>query len=449
MKVALLSLGCSKNLVDSEVLLAHLAQGGIGITPSPEEADLVVVNTCAFIEDAREESIDTLLRMVRLKEEGRIRAVLAVGCLPQRFKEELLSSLPEVDAYLPISDYSLLPEVVRRLAAGISREEAACLRGGEPKGPGTDLDRLLLTPPSYAYLRVAEGCDHKCSFCAIPSIRGRLRSKPKAILLEEARRLAGLGVKELDLVAEDTTAWGRDLGGREGELADLLEALNSLEGIRWIRVLYGYPWSVTPALLEALRSLEKVVPYLDLPIQHFSTPVLEAMKRGAGGDRLKELLWRIRREVPGIVLRTTILVGHPGETDRRFGELLEFLEEFRFERLGAFAYSPEEGTPSAAMGGRPSRAEAKARLEKVMDLNKAIMEERNRSLLGGTVEVMVDGPLEDGVFLGRTRADAPEVDGTVRIRSAAPLAPGDLVRVRVTRWEAYDLEGEVEGGERA
>ena len=442
LKVALLSLGCSKNLVDSEVLLARLAEAGIALTPRPEDAQVVVVNTCAFIGDAREESIDTLLEMAALKEEGRVRAVLAVGCLPQRHGEELARSLPEVDAFLPISDYSRIGEVVRTLASGGSPEGGDSLCGGRPKGPGADLDRLLLTPPSYAYLRVAEGCDHKCSFCAIPLIRGRLRSKPREVLLEEARRLAALGVKELNLVAEDTTAWGRDLGDREG-LAGLLRDLDRVEGIRWIRILYGYPWSVTPALLEAMAGLEKVLPYLDLPIQHFSSPVLEAMKRGAGAGKLRDLLFRIRREVPGVVLRTTVLVGHPRETDRRFRELMDFLAEFRFERLGAFAFSPEEGTPSAAMGGRPSRKTARARLEEVMRLNRQIMAERNRALLGGTVEVLVDRALEDGTFLGRTAADAPEVDGTVRIRSSRPLAEGDIVRIRVTGFEDYDLEGEV------
>ncbi len=445
LKVALLSLGCSKNLVDSEVLLAHLAEAGIAVTPSPEDANVVVVNTCAFIEDAREESIDTLLRMARLKEEGRIRAVLAVGCLPQRYGDELVRSLPEVDAFLPISDYSRVGEIVARLAAAPGPGPGALLEGGRPKGPGSDLDRLLLTPRSYAYLRVAEGCDHQCSFCAIPLIRGRLRSKPGEVLLEEARRLAGLGVKELDLVAEDTTAWGRDLPGKGEDLAGLLEGLNGVPGIRWIRILYGYPWSVTPALLEAVRELDKVVPYLDLPIQHFSAPVLEAMKRGAGGDKLRDLLYRIREEVPGIVLRTTVLVGHPRETERRFRELMDFLAEFRFERLGAFAFSPEEGTPSAAMGGRPSRKTARARLDEVMDLNRKIMEERNRTLLGKEVEVLVDSAGEDGSWLGRTAADAPEVDGLVRFRSPRPPAPGDFVRVRVTGWDAYDLEGLVEG----
>ncbi len=445
LKVALLSLGCSKNLVDSEVLLAHLAEAGITLTPAPEDAHVVVVNTCAFIGDAREESIDTLFRMAKLKEEGRIRAVLAVGCLPQRYGEELAGSLPEVDAFLPISDYSRVGEVVTRLAAGQGPGGGALLEGGRPKEPGSDLDRLLLTPASYAYLRVAEGCDHQCSFCAIPLIRGRFRSKPMEVLLEEARRLAGLGVKELDLVGEDSTAWGRDLPGGRKSLADLLERLNDIPGIRWIRILYGYPWSVTPALLEALRELDKVVPYLDLPIQHFSTPVLEAMKRGAGGDKLRDLLYRIREEVPGVTLRTTVLVGHPRETERRFRELVDFLAEFRFERLGAFAFSPEEGTPAAAMGGRPSRKTAQARLEEVARLNREIMEERNRTLLGKEVEVLVDSSGEDGTWLGRTAADAPEVDGLVRVRSARPLAPGDFVRVRVQGWRAYDLEGEVEG----
>lgn len=442
--MALISLGCPKNLVDSEVLLARLAGDGIPIVPRPEDASVVIVNTCAFVQEAREEAIETLLDMVRLKEEGRLQGIVAVGCLPQRYRDRLVESLPEVDAFLPLTDYSGLPQVVRRVAAG---KGAGPSLGGRTRSGRTDRVRLLLTPPSHAYLRIAEGCDHACAFCAIPSIRGPLRSKPLGLLLEEARGLLAMGVRELVLVAEDTTAWGKDLRAEKRRLPDLLAALDGLPGLVWVRVLYGHPGSVDGALLEALASLPRVAPYLDLPIQHIDPAVLAAMRRG-GGKRLEALLHRIRERVPGIALRTSILVGHPGETERRFARLLEFLAEFRFERLGAFAFSPEEGTPAARLAGRPSRAAAARRLGLVMEAQREIVHARNRELVGGLLPVLVDGALEQGILAGRTHADAPDVDCLVRIEKGAGLKAGDFPEIRITGYAGYDLIGEPAAGKR-
>jgi ribosomal protein S12 methylthiotransferase len=436
--IALISLGCPKNQVDSEVLLAHLCQGGYRLVEDPARADLVLVNTCAFIEEAREEAVETLLEMARLKQEGRLRGVIALGCLPQRYGEELARAMGEVDAFVPISDYSRLGGVAARVLA-----EGPCglVPGGEPKGEGADLVRLPLSPPSYAYLRVAEGCNHRCTYCAIPAIRGPLRSKPLPLLVEEARRLAGLGVRELVLVAEDTTAYGADRDEPGLDLAALLQALDGVEGVAWVRVLYGYPGSVTGELLETMAELPSVVPYLDLPIQHTEGPVLKAMGRGGRGGRLRELLHRIREKVPGIALRTSILVGHPGEREEHFRALCDFVAHFRFERLGAFAWSPEEGTAAAEMEERPAPEEAQRRREELMALQREIVLARNAKLAGQELEAIIDGRERPGLFTGRTQADAPEVDCRVLVRSERDLEPGSILPLRVEGHEDYDLRG--------
>ena len=440
--IALISLGCPKNQVDSEVVLAHLCQEGYRLVEEPARADLVFVNTCAFIEEAREEAVETLLEMARLKEEGPLRGVIALGCLPQRYGEELARAMEEVDAFVPISDYSRLGRVAERVLA-----EGRCglVAGGEPKGEGADLVRLPLSPPSFAYLRVAEGCNHRCSYCAIPAIRGSLRSKPLPVLLEEARRLADLGVRELVLVAEDTTAWGVDLPGPGRDLPVLLRALAGVEGVAWLRVLYGYPGSVTDELLETMAALPQVVPYLDLPIQHTEGPVLKAMGRGGRGGRLRDLLHRIREKVPGIALRTSILVGHPGEREEHFQALRDFLATFRFERLGAFAWSPEEGTAAVEMSGRPTPEEAGRRRDSLMALQREIVRERNAKLAGEELEVIIDGKEHAGLFTGRSQADAPEVDCRVLVRSERDLEPGSILSLVVEGFEDYDLHGRALG----
>ncbi len=446
-RVALISLGCARNLVDSEVLLGHAAEAGLAVVREPQDADVVIVNTCGFIEAAKQESIDTILSAVKLKAAGSIKGVVAVGCLAQRYAGELARELPEVDAVLGISDYSGVPAVVRRIVNGSPRRFAPTVDGGKPKSARSDLGRVLLTPKSYAYLRISEGCDHACTFCAIPAMRGRNRSKPMDVLLEEARRLAAQGVIELVVVAEDSTAYGLDLGRRR-VLHVLLEQLSRIDGIAWIRVMYAYPHTVQRELTAVLRDNPKVVPYLDIPIQHVSTPMLRAMKRGVSSQQVRDVLRRLRDEVPGIAVRTTLIVGFPGETDADFAELRGFVADYRFERLGVFTYSAEEGTPAHDLPGRVAPALAQARRDELMALQRDIVADHNRALVGTELEVLVDGlhpergtPAQP-LWTGRTKRDAPEVDCAVLLTDAG-LRAGDLILARVSAAQDYDLVARV------
>ncbi|MEI6130725.1 MAG: 30S ribosomal protein S12 methylthiotransferase RimO, partial [Planctomycetota bacterium] len=324
-RVAMVSLGCARNLVDSEVLLGHAVEEGLQVVRDPEDADVVVVNTCGFIDSAKQESIDTILSVARLKKEGNLKGVIAVGCLAQRYGEELKQSIPELDAVFGISDYSGVPAVVRKIVNGTTRRFVATVDGGKPKSARTDQKRMLLTPKSFAYLRISEGCDHKCTFCAIPSMRGRNRSKPMDVLVEEAQILSAAGVKELVVVAEDSTAYGLDFA-RKRLLHELLAKVADTEGIEWVRLMYAYPHTVGNDLTTVLREHPKIVKYLDIPVQHISSPMLRAMKRGVDKDQVAGILWRLREEVPGIVVRSTFITGFPGETEKDFAELLQFVE---------------------------------------------------------------------------------------------------------------------------
>lgn len=442
-RVALVSLGCARNLVDSEVLLGHAVQEGLQVVQEPEAADVVVVNTCGFIESAKQESIDTLLSVARLKHEGQLKAVVAVGCLAQRYGAELRQSLPEVDAVFGISDYSGVPAVVRRLVNGSERRWVATVDGGKPKSARSDARRWLLTPKSFAYLRISEGCDHKCTFCAIPSMRGRNRSKPMDVLVEEARTLAATGVKELVVVAEDSTAYGLDLFRRRA-LHELLQQLSAVDGIRWIRLMYAYPHTVGPELTGVLRDNDRLVKYLDIPIQHISGPMLRAMKRGVSSAQVRGILDRLRDEVPGVAVRTTLITGFPGETEADFAELRDLVTDYRFERLGVFTYSREEGTPSHDLPDQVDAELAEARRAELMGLQKDIMDRFQAGFVGRTVDVLLDGVGADGLTLqGRTAADAPEVDCTVAVARRPDLQIGDLVPVRITAMADYQLIGEV------
>ncbi|MCA8955343.1 MAG: 30S ribosomal protein S12 methylthiotransferase RimO [Planctomycetes bacterium] len=438
-RVSLISLGCARNLVDSEVLLGHVAEEGLQITREPADADVVVVNTCGFIEDAKQESIDTILEVCELKAAGTVKGVLAVGCLSQRYGEELRRELPEVDAFLGITDYSGIPALIRKLVNGSSVRFAATVDGGRPKSARSDANRLLLTPKSYAYLRISEGCNHTCTFCAIPGMRGRNRSKPLDVLVEETRNLARAGVREVVVVAEDSTAYGLDIE-RARTLHRLLEALAEVEGIDWLRLMYAYPHTVGPELTAVLHGNPKVVPYLDIPIQHISGPMLRAMKRGVTSEQVRGILTRLRDEVPGIAVRTTFIVGFPGETEQDYAELRDYVAEYRFERMGVFPYSPEEGTPAFDLPGRVDPEVAEARQAELMELQRGIMAARNASLVGSTLPVLIDGRDPEGPgYLGRTFADAPEVDCVVKLDG--PLQPGDLFPVRITAAGDYDLTG--------
>lgn len=440
-RVALISLGCARNLVDSEVLLGHAVEEGLQVVREPEDADVVVVNTCGFIEAAKQESIDTILSVARLKEEGHLKGVVAVGCLAQRYGKELEESLPELDAVFGISDYSGVPAVVRRIVNGSDRRWSATVDGGKPKGPRTDQKRMLLTPKSFAYLRISEGCDHTCTFCAIPSMRGRNRSKPMDVLVEEAQSLAAAGVKELVVVAEDSTAYGLDFA-RKRLLHELLGRLADVDGIQWVRVMYAYPHTVSKELTAVLREHEKLVPYLDIPVQHISSPMLRAMKRGVSKEQVADILWRLRDEVPGIAVRSTFITGFPGETEQDFEELLRFCEEYRFERLGVFSYSQEDSTPAAAMPDQVPAEVAEQRRERLMAQQKTILDAFQQGFVGKVQRVLVDGYDADArALVGRTFADAPEVDCRVLLpRDSAE--PGDFVDARIIAAEDYALRGE-------
>ena len=442
-RVSVVSLGCARNLVDSEVLLGHVAGEGLEIAREPEDADVVVVNTCGFIEAAKQESVDHLLEACRLKEEGRLKGVVAVGCLAERYADDLAGEIPELDAVLGISDYSGVPSLVRRIVNGSDRRWVATVDGGAPKGARSDVGRMLLTPSSYAYLRISEGCDHKCAFCAIPKMRGRNRSKPMDVLLEEAKTLAGRGVQELVVVAEDSTAYGLDID-RKRRIHELIEGLADTDGIRWVRLMYAYPHTVRPELTAVMREHPKVVPYLDIPIQHISSPMLRAMNRGVSKDQVAGILWRLRDEVPGIAVRTTMITGFPGETEDDFEQMREFVEEYRFERLGVFTYSSEEGTPAHEMAGHVPEEVAQERLDVIMRLQASILAQAHDARVGTTEEVLVDGRAPDGDgFVGRTTQDAPEVDCVVKFVGEAAgderLKAAAMVRAELLERDGYDF----------
>lgn len=441
-RVSLISLGCARNLVDSEVLLGHVVEEGLSVVRDPEDADVAVINTCGFIEEAKQESIDTILEVCQLKAAGRLKGVLAVGCLAQRYGEELEDEITEVDAFLGITDYSGIPGLIRKLVNGSSIRYAGTVDGGRPKSAKSDQNRVLLTPQSFAYLRISEGCNHTCTFCAIPSMRGRNRSKPMDVLVEEAENLGNAGVREIVVVAEDSTAYGLDVD-RKRSIHTLMQRLGDTESIDWIRLMYAYPHTVLPELTAVLREHPKVVPYLDIPIQHISGPMLRAMKRGVSSAQVRDILARLRDEVPGIAVRTTLIVGFPGETEADFAELRDFVAEYRFERMGVFTYSHEEGTPAFDLEDSVPTEVAESRQAELMELQRGVMAEHNQGLVGQTLQVLVDGrdPSGDG-FVGRTFRDAPEVDGVVRLPDG-DLRAGELIAARIERADDYDLHGVV------
>lgn len=446
-RVAMISLGCARNLVDSEVLLGHVVDEGLQVVREPEDADVVVVNTCGFIDSAKQESIDTILSVARLKEDGGLKGVIAVGCLAQRYGDDLRKNIPELDAVFGISDYSGVPAVVRRIMNGSDRRWVATVDGGKPKGPKSDKKRMLLTPKSFAYLRISEGCDHKCTFCAIPSMRGRNRSKPMDVLVDEAKDLAAAGVKELVIVAEDTTAYGLDID-RKRHIHTLLEKLADVDGIRWIRLMYAYPHTVLPELTTFLREHEKAVKYLDIPIQHISSPMLRSMKRAVSKEQVEGILWRLRDEVPGIAVRSTLITGFPGETEQDFTEVMDFCARFRFERLGVFTYSREETTPAHDMPDQVAPELAEERRAALMTQQKGILDRFQESLVGKTLPVVVDGfDAAASALVGRTYADAPEVDCRVLLAEGS-AEPGQIVDAKITAAQDYDLRAEPAGAHR-
>lgn len=441
-RVALVHLGCARNLIDSENILGRLGSEGYTLVGAVEDADVALLNTCSFIGEARAESEEAIDDLLERKRAGALRGVIVAGCLPQKFRAEVEGRFPEVDAFLGLSDYSNVARVVEEVLKGRKvREESG---GRPPQGQGEFL-RLLQTPRSYAYLRPSHGCDHECAFCIIPQIRGRQASKPLPVVVEEARALVRQGVREIVLVAEDTTGYGTDLGPGAPRLPELAEALaGGVDGLRWLRVMYAYPNAFPWRLTEVMnRFPDRLVPYLDIPVQHGASAVLKRMKRGGTRESVTRILSRLRAEVPGITLRTTVLVGHPGEGPREFAELLEFLTENKFDRLGAFAFSPEATAPSGAETDLCPPEEAQERLAQVMELQAGIAFAKQQEQVGRVTTVLVDGS-EGEWALGRTPGDAPEVDPIIRIADPRHTwSTGSMPRVRITAADGYDLVGEV------
>jgi ribosomal protein S12 methylthiotransferase len=436
MKVHLTTLGCPKNQVDSELMLGMLTEAGFPLATVPEDAECLIVNTCAFIDRAREESINTILELAKLKERGSCRALIVTGCLTQRYGGDILREMPEVDGILGTSNLSRIVDLVRQAAGRHDWATSA------PPGYLYDATtpRLLTSRVPYAYVKIAEGCDMGCTFCAIPQFRGRHRSRPLADVVKEVEGLAARGVQEAILVSQDTLAYGRDLPGN-GDIGDLLLALGETR-MPWIRPMYLHPAHVNEALIERWARA-RVVPYLDIPVQHGDDGVLRAMRRAVTAKRMKSIVRSFREAIPGLTVRTTVLVGFPGESDGAFENLLEFLDDVRFDRLGVFTYSAEEGTPSPAYKDQVAPETAAERASIVQAQQDRLAWERNAALAGTVVDVLIDGPSEDPAFAweGRTAGQAPEIDGVVYLRDRG-LTPGRFSRIRIVEVEGYELVGE-------
>ena len=438
--VYILSLGCPKNLVDSEVMSALLSRAGWSVTDRPGRADTIVVNTCAFILPAKEESIEEILRMAAWKKKGRCRRLVVAGCLPQRYGAELARELPEVDLFLGTGDF---PEILAHLERlGEGKRKGPLLGVGDPSFLMDATTPRTVSTAFYGYLKIAEGCSNRCAYCVIPSIRGPFRSRPMADIVAEAERLAAEGARELILIAQDTTGWGRDLRGRP-TLNGLLKRLCAVEGPRWIRLLYAYPKNITAELLSTMATEEKICRYLDIPVQHIDDRILRSMNRRGNSAFIRRKIAEIREAVPGIALRTSLIVGFPGETEEQFEGLLRFVQEARFESLGVFPYSPEEGTAAERLPGQVPEEEKRRRQALVMEAQAAVADEIGLARIGALEEVLIEGRTdrEDFPWWGRTRFQAPEIDGITFVRAAA-LSPGEIVRCRVTAAELYDLYAE-------
>jgi ribosomal protein S12 methylthiotransferase len=433
LRVALVSLGCPKNLVDSEKMLASLAEGGVVVNAPLEDADVVVVNTCGFLSAAREESLTIIREALERKREGTLRRVVVAGCLVNRDAERLFELAPGIDAIVGVHDRE-------SILSAVTGRQRVSLCGPFAGGPAaSDAGRFRLTPSHTAYLRVSEGCSQKCSFCTIPAIRGPLRSKLPEEVLSEARELIADGAVELNVIGQDTTAYGSDMGPGSGAptLASLLRDLDRLDGLRWIRLLYTYPRRFTDDLIDAIAECEHVLPYVDMPLQHISTDILKRMGRGVTRQDIERLLSRLRERIPDVVLRTTLIVGFPGETPEQFRELLDFVQDFRFDAMGVFAFSPEEGTPAEAMDDQVDEEVRSERVEELMLAQQEIAFAANEAKIGSPVEILVDGIDGEGYCLGRTRGQAPDVDSVCILTE--PRESGRLIRATVVDWHEYDL----------
>ena len=429
----MVSLGCAKNRVDSEVILGTLKEAGYEIVSDPAEAEIIFVNTCGFIEPAKEESIEAIFEMAKYKETGRLKKLFVTGCLAQRYIDDLYREMPEVDGFMGVADYTRLLEMMQEAEAG-GRPRYVC--DGERF---FHAERVLTTPAYSAYVKISDGCDNRCSYCAIPLIRGPYHSRPFDSIVEECRELAARGVTEITLIAQDTSRYGNDFPEGKLLLPELLKAVSAIEGVHWVRVLYCYPDTTDDRLLDAIANLPKVAPYVDLPLQHIDGPLLKRMNRRGSPEWIKSRISACKER--GLTTRTTMIVGFPGETEEAFHELLQFVKEARFDRLGAFTYSPEEGTPGAEMPDQVDEEVKQRRLDELMTLQQGISLEENTARVGEICEVLCEGA-EEGMFVGRSIREAPESDGVIRFTAAREVAPGEYLNVKITKADAYDLFGE-------
>lgn len=440
MKILFISLGCDKNLVDTEVMLGMLVRRGFSITDDEADADAVVVNTCCFINDAKQESINTLLEMAELRKSGDIRALIAAGCLAQRYQDEIQKEIPEVDAIVGTTAIDAVADALEEVLSGKGHNHLEDVN----RKPVYDKERIVTTGGHYAYLKIAEGCDKHCSYCIIPKVRGSYRSIPMDSLVREAERLAAFGAKEIILVAQETTLYGVDLYG-EKRLCELLHRLCAIPEVYWVRILYCYPEEITDELIETIRSEQKVCNYLDIPIQHASDRILKRMGRRTNRQELADRIAKLRERIPDICLRTTLITGFPGETQEDHEELLAFVDEMAFDRLGVFTYSQEEDTPAALFDGQIDEEVKLDRQADIMELQQEIAFEKAQESVGRTLLVMVEGKVPDEhAYVARSYKDAPDVDGFVFIQTGRELMTGDFVRVRITGSHEYDLIGEIE-----
>jgi ribosomal protein S12 methylthiotransferase len=440
MKILFVSLGCDKNLVDTEMMLGMLVQKGYTITDDENEADVVVVNTCCFIGDAKQESINTLLEMAELKKNGNVKALIAAGCLAQRYREEIQKEIPEVDAILGTTAIDEITDTIDEVFKGINGNHIEDIN----RVPVYDKKRVVTTGGHYAYLKIAEGCDKRCSYCIIPKVRGSYRSKPMDSLLKEARSLVEFGAKEIILVAQETTLYGVDLYGKKS-LPELLHKLCEIEGLYWVRILYCYPEEITDELIATIKSEEKICNYLDIPIQHASDNILRRMGRRTNRAELTDMINKLRKEIPDICLRTTLITGFPGETGEDHETVLEFVDEMEFDRLGVFTYSAEEDTPAATFENQIDEEVKLDRQADIMELQQEIAFEKAENMIGTSMYVMVEGKVPDEhAYVARSYKDAPNVDGYVFVQTGRELMTGDFVKVKITGSYEYDLIGEIE-----
>ncbi len=439
MKVLFISLGCDKNLVDSEYMLGALTDAGHTICDNEEEAEIIVVNSCSFIHDAKEESIDTILTMANYKESGSLKYLIVAGCLSQRYKEEVLSEIPEIDAILGTNSYNEIISAIESL----DRNEKYIALNSLDSLPRLTNKRLLSTPGHYAHLKIAEGCNKNCAYCVIPSIRGPYRSVPMEDLIAEANDLVESGVKELILVAQETTLYGIDLYGKKS-LHLLLDELNKINGLFWIRIMYCYPEEIYDELIASIKRNDKVCHYLDMPIQHASDRILRSMNRRTNQAELRDRINKLRQEIPDLCLRTTLIAGFPGETDEDHEELMEFVNEMEFDRLGVFTYSPEEDTPAFSFDNQLDEDKKSDYQAEIMELSEEVIFDKNQSLIGLETYALIEGKVADeNSYIGRTYRDAPDIDGYVFIKFDGELRTGDIVKVKIYAAHEYDLLGEV------